>query len=96
MDRVSWDWILNGLDEALAFCRGLDLRQRFEDGRFGEHRVWVAKLVSALKTGGQEGARAAFNEHPARSSTALTEASSWPRPSLSPDLSRRRSSSEGW
>ncbi len=74
MDRVSWHWTLNGLDEALDFCQGLDLRQRFEDGRFGEHRVWVAKLVSALKTGGQEGARAAFNEHPARSSTALTEA----------------------
>lgn len=73
MDRVSWDWILNGLDEALDFCQGLGLRQRFEAGRFGEHRVRVAKLVSALKIGGQNGAKAEFNEHPARSSTALTE-----------------------
>lgn len=73
MDRVSWNWILNGLDEALEFCRRLRLGERFEGGRFGKYRVWVAELVSALKTGGQEGARAAFNEHPARSSTALTE-----------------------
>ena len=73
MDRVSWNWILNGLDEALEFCRRLRLGERFEGGRFGKYRVWVAELVSALKTGGQEGARAAFNDHPARSSTALTE-----------------------
>ncbi len=25
MDRVSWDWILNGLDEALDFCLALGL-----------------------------------------------------------------------
>jgi hypothetical protein len=75
MDRVSWDWILNGLDEALGFCRGLDLGRHVEGSRFEEHRAWVAELLAELKTGGQETARAAFHRDPVRSFAALTEGS---------------------
>jgi len=75
MDRVSWNWILNGLDEALMFCRGLDLGHHVEGSRFEEHRAWVAELIAEIKIGGQEAAGAAFHRDPVRSFTALTEGS---------------------
>jgi hypothetical protein len=75
MDRVGWDWILNGLDGTLRFCRDLGLVRHVEGSRFEKHRAWVAELIAELKTGGQEAARAAFHRDPVRSFTALTEGS---------------------
>ncbi len=73
MERVTWDSILTGLDEALDFCRGLSLGQHVDGSRFEEHRACVTELVNALKTGGQEAARAAFDGNRVHSFTALTE-----------------------
>src|SRR5258705_9364506 len=75
MDRVSWDWILMRLDEALEFCRGLNLGRNLVGSRFEEHRTWISELIAELKTGGQEAAGAAFHRDPVRSFAALTEGS---------------------
>jgi len=73
LERVSWDWILTGLDEALAFCRELGLDEHLEGSRFQEHRACLAEMVGALKAGGQEAARDFFDANRLRSFTALTE-----------------------
>jgi hypothetical protein len=73
MERVTWDWILAGLDEALGFCRELGLDRHVESSRFQEHRACLAELVGALKSGGQDAARDYFDANRLTSFTALTE-----------------------
>jgi hypothetical protein len=73
VERVTWDWIINGLDDALDFCRSLGLVRQVETSRFQEHRACLAELAAALTTGGQEAARSVFDGNRLRALAALTE-----------------------
>jgi len=73
VERVTWSWIIKGLDDALDFCRSLGLVRRVEASRFQEHRACLAQLAAALTTGGQETARAVFEANRLQAVTALTE-----------------------
>ncbi len=74
MDRVSWDWILAGLDEVLTFCREIGLGLQVERSRrFHEHRACLAELTATLHAGGPEAAREHFDRDRVRAFTALTE-----------------------
>jgi len=73
VERVSWDRILTGLDDALDFCCGLGLGQRLESSRFRDHRACLGVLVKALQAGGQDMAKKAFEKDRLRAFTALSE-----------------------
>ena len=52
MERVTWEWIAAGLDEAFGFCREIGLGLQVERSRrFREHRACVAELTGALQAG---------------------------------------------
>ena len=74
MERVTWEWIGAGLDEALGFCRELGLGPQVERSRrVQEHRACLAELTAALQAGGQDAARDLFDRNRLRAFTAFTE-----------------------
>ncbi len=74
MERVTWEGIGAGLDEAFDFCRGLGLELQVERSRrFQEHRACLAELTAALRSGGLDAARDLFDRDRVRAFPAVTE-----------------------
>ena len=74
MERVTWEGIGAGLDEAFGFCREIGLGLQVERSRrFQEHRACLAELRAAVRAGGLDAARALFDRHRGRASPAVTE-----------------------
>src|SRR2546428_6532462 len=72
-DRVTWDSVLVGLDEALGLCRALELSKHVDASRFVQHRARLVSLVGALTSGGSDAARLVFGADPIASFLTLTE-----------------------
>jgi hypothetical protein len=73
LERVTWPRIADDLDQAVAFCDDIGLRDPAEKSRFALYRRRLRDLIGALERGGREAAREIFDADRVTNGVALAE-----------------------